>query len=62
VLAPLVGNDPTGNYNIGQIYTFCGQPVKGQHYLEISLAAAQTEEDRHDASEMLSVAQRLSAG
>jgi predicted Zn-dependent protease len=62
VLAPLVGTDHTGNYNIGQIYTFCGQPVKGQHHLEIALAAAQTEEDRHDASELLSVAQRLSAG
>jgi hypothetical protein len=62
VLAPLVGTDYIGNYNIGQIYTLCGQPVKGQHHLEIALAAAPTEQDRDDASELLSAAQRLSAG
>jgi predicted Zn-dependent protease len=62
VLAPLVGADYIANYNIGQIYTLCGQPVKGQHHLEIALAAAPTEQDRDDASEMLTAAQRLSAG
>ena len=62
VLAPLVGTDYIGNYNIGQIYAFCGQPVKGQHHLEIALAAAPTEQDRDDASEMLTAAQKLSAG
>ena len=62
VLAPLVGTDYIGNYNIGQIYTHCGQPVKGQHHLEIALAAATTEQDRNDANEMLTTAQRLSAG
>jgi hypothetical protein len=62
VLAPLVGNDYIGNYNIGQIYTRCGQPVKGQQHLEIALAAATTEQDRDDASEMLTAAQRLSTG
>ena len=62
VLAPLVGNDYIGNYNIGQVYTRCGQPVKGQHHLEIALAAATTEQDRDDASEMLTAAQRLSTG
>jgi tetratricopeptide (TPR) repeat protein len=62
VLAPLVGTDYLGNYNIGQIYAFCGQPVKGHHHLEIALAAAATEQDRDDASEMLTAAQRLSAG
>jgi tetratricopeptide (TPR) repeat protein len=62
LLAPLVGNDHIGNYNIGQIYTFCGQPVKGQHHLEIALAAATTEQDRDDASEMLTAVRRLSAG
>jgi tetratricopeptide (TPR) repeat protein len=62
VLAPLVGSDYIGNYNIGQIYARCGQPVKGQHHLEIALAAAPTEQDRDDASEMLIAAQRQSAG
>jgi predicted Zn-dependent protease len=62
VLAPLVGTGYIGNYNIGQIYARCGQPVKGQHHLEIALAAATTEQDRDDASEMLTAAQRLSAG
>jgi predicted Zn-dependent protease len=62
VLAPLVGTDYIGNYNIGQIYAHCGQPVKGQHHLEIALAAATTEQDRDDASEMLTAMRRLSAG
>jgi predicted Zn-dependent protease len=62
VLAPLVGTDYIGNYNLGQIYASCGQPVKAQHHLQIALAAATTEQDRDDASEMLTAAQRLSAG
>ena len=62
VLAPLVGTDYLGNYNIVQIYARCGQPVKGQHHLEIALAAAPTEQDRDDASEMLTAVRRLSTG
>lgn len=62
VVAPLVGTDYIANYNIGQIYAFCGQPVKGRNHLEVALAAATTEQDRDDAREMLTAAQRLSAG
>ncbi|BCY08915.1 lipopolysaccharide assembly protein LapB [Actinoplanes sp. L3-i22] len=58
-LAPLVGRDYIGNYNVGQIYTFCGQPVKGRRHLEIALAVAQTDGDRADASEMLATSQKL---